>query len=209
MEQIRLSRAALFKGLIGISGVFILDKVSKKTTDFPVETLAEPISPEKDPSYSETTIEQGLMILAKLLVSKVFEQLKIAHGNKSLKSEELIQFLQEKPLEGLIELGFIGPAMEETIFRLLPSVLIGKQGQRCDVGIPTSALFALIHNIEGDQLNTLKLAKSIPIAQFLGGLFYWYLMREKGFSHAVLGHTINNSAYFIGQLLLRAYPKTT
>ncbi|HEV7424713.1 MAG TPA: hypothetical protein VGO21_06045, partial [Candidatus Paceibacterota bacterium] len=63
------------------------------------------------------------------------------------------------------------------------------------------------HNIELKKSLELKIHKSVPLSQFMGGLLYWYLMRERGYSHAVLAHSINNSVPFsIGALLFKIYP---
>lgn len=57
--------------------------------------------------------------------------------------------------------------------------------------------------------NKLELTKTVPLSQFMGGLFCWYLMREKGFSHAVLAHSINNATeYSIGKYLYESQGKS-
>jgi predicted RNA binding protein YcfA (HicA-like mRNA interferase family) len=41
----------------------------------------------------------------------------------------------------------------------------------------------------------------------MGGLFYWYLMRERGFSHAALAHSTHNATVLaIGKLLYKIFP---
>jgi len=165
---------------------------------------------EKENSYTETMLAQSLLMVAKVLAVSIFKKLKIEHGNKTLSEKELIDYLKAKPIELIIEGGVLLPVVEEAIFRALPSSLIDNKNKshRWDIGIPTSLIFALAHNIGVDEFEELEFKKSVPIAQFMGGLFYWYLMREKGYSHAVLAHSMNNIIPIsIGALLFRIYPK--
>ncbi len=167
------------------------------------------ITEKKDNSYAETALEQGLVASAKLLAKFILRKLKIEHGNKSLSEEKILKYLKEKPIESLIEIGFLGPVFEESVFRALPSGFIDSKDKSCrwDVGIPVSAIFALVHNFDKNEFGNLKFEKSIPLSQFMGGLFYWYLMREKGYSHAVLAHLMNNTmAVSVGVLLFKIFP---
>jgi len=164
----------------------------------------------KEGSYMETVVEQSLMMGAKHIASAIFEKLKIEHGNPLLSDEKIIEYLRDKPISGLLEAGVLGPIIEEALFRALPSGFIDKNDKRSrwEIGIPTSLLFALVHNLKKEESGELQFAKSVPISQFMGGLFYWYLMREKGYSHATMAHSMNNAIPLsIGILLFKAYPE--
>jgi membrane protease YdiL (CAAX protease family) len=83
------------------------------------------------------------------------------------------------------------PVSEEAIFRLVPSATanaLGLKGNIWEVGAGTSAAFASTHgfkNKDGDI--------TLPIPQFTLGMFTWWLQRNRGYTHAVLAHSINNS----------------
>lgn len=165
----------------------------------------------KEHSYTETAIEQSLIMGANYVAEAIFEKLKIEHGNKTLNVEDIIEYFRDKPIDGLLKVGILGPVIEETLFRALPSGLfINKKDaqHRWDIGIPVSLLFALSHNLKQEEWGELQFVKSVPFSAFIGGLFYWYLMREKGYSHAVMAHSINNTIPMsIGILLFKAYPE--
>ena len=164
----------------------------------------------KENSFTETAVEQSLMMGAKYIANAIFEKLKIEHGNQSLSDEKMIEYLKDKPINGLLKAGVLGPIIEEALFRALPAGFIDKNDKRSrwEIGIPTSLLFALAHNFKEEESGELQFAKSIPISQFMGGLFYWYLMREKGYSHATMAHSMNNAIPMsIGILLFKAYPE--
>jgi len=170
--------------------------------------LDEKTEEAKNP-YTQTLLEQGLVMVAKSIAESTFEKLGIEHGNKSLTDERLVEMLRDKPIEGLLEGGILGPVLEEAIFRALPSSLINNMSRRSrwGIGISSTVLFALAHNREPDESGNIQFAKSIPISQFMGGLFYWYLMRERGYTQAVLAHSANNTvALSIGILLFKSYP---
>lgn len=135
----------------------------------------------KDNSFKKTAIEQILMMIAESVVNAVFKELGMRVGNQSLSAEKLVEYLRDKPIIGLIKLGVLGPAIEEALFRALPDGFIDKNDRRrrWDIGIPTSILFALSHNLKREDSGELRFVESVPISQFMGGLFYWYLMRER------------------------------
>ena len=161
-------------------------------------------------SYAETAIEQSLMMGAKYIANAIFEKLKIENENKSLSDEEIIECLRDRPISSLFATGVLAPVIEEALFRALPSAFIDENDKqhRWDIGIPTSLLFALVHNFKKEESGELRFLKVVPINQFMGGLFYWYLMREKGYSHATMAHSMNNAIPLsIGILLVKAYPE--
>jgi hypothetical protein len=161
-------------------------------------------------SYAKTIIESNLLLAADIIAIKTLNALGIDH-TKPIDKEELERIFKNTSISDVIAITFAGPLSEETIFRLLPSKIIdylsrNKNSHWWEVGIPISFLFAFAHNLDFDE-EGLKFQKAIPLSQFMGGLFYWYLMRERGFSHAVLAHSTHNATILaIGKLLYKIFP---
>ena len=185
------------------------DKNSKETV-----TQDQQQETEKADSYAKTVLQQILVIGAEELVDSVLKKLGVGYGRESLSEEEITKYLKKNPIEGIIKLGVLCSVVEETLFRLLPSSFIDRNSKshRWDIGIPMSAIFALMHNIEEvgfkEDKVEVKFAKPVPVSLFMAGLFFWYLMRERGYSHAVLAHFIHIAVPLsIGALLFKIYPE--
>ena len=141
--------------------------------------------------------------------------LKLPIGNAAVKSQAVtkssiirtIEAFERDPalavkLYGSV--GILGPALEEGLFRILPSKLINRQEMQWSVGIPSSLAFAALHNIirEGQPANTaiqltdrtLFSLDMVPLPQFLLGAFCWYAMKRYGDLAPILAHTFNNQA---------------
>ena len=211
-EQATLSRRAFLKFLGAIGATIAMEQIGVKAVEAQGrKETAKTKQHNKEYSYKETAIEQSLMIVAECIAETIFEKLKIEYGNHTLSEEELIEYFRDKPIEGLLQAGALGPVIEEALFRALPSrIFTNKKDKRhkWEIGIPTSLLFAFAHNMRRKDLGKLEFVKSVPIAQFMAGLFWWYLMRKKGYSHAVMAHSINNTIPMsIGILLFKTYPE--
>lgn len=111
------------------------------------------------------------------------------------------------------------PFAEEIAFRLLPTMAwISKQdvSDRWDVGIASALAFAYMHNIEQTNVKIGNLVfpmptgrmhiQSIPINQFVLGIYTWFAMRRRGFSHAMLAHSIHNLVALITREKAHAPP---
>lgn len=143
-------------------------------------------------NYVQTAEQALLMTAAKLIGTHVLKKIGIEHSNPVTK-EDIKKILTLNP-KTILAYVIAYPVGEEAVFRLLPNLFLPKNGKmRWDVGVPVSMLFAAIHNID-DPVEGKWFQKSIPLTQFVGSLFYWYLIRERGFSHSVLAHSINNAS---------------
>jgi hypothetical protein len=168
---------------------------------------------EKGDSYIRTVIETQLMLIGENLANKVLRKLGL-EPTRPLSEKEWQRILENTSIEDIIEAVLLAPGVEETLFRLIPSKFIDmltkdKKSHRWEIGIPVSILFALCHKL-GEIEEELKSKKTIPLSQFMGGVFLWYLMRERGFSHAVLAHSIHNATVLaIAKLLYKIFPKKT
>lgn len=158
--------------------------------------------------YVNTVVETALMEVSSVIASKILDGVDLPHGNQSITDTQAKDLLSKFDLKLITLDTVLLPIIEETVFRLYPSALLGKGGgNHWDVGIPTSALFALIHNFNQKDKIRLQFQNSIPISEFIGGLFYWYLVRERGFPHSVFAHTLGNSGRLaIGSLLYQGFP---
>lgn len=171
------------------------------------DTICQRLGARKG-SYKETFIQSMLMVSVALSTDIGLNLLGIRTGNAGsdeVEEGEYAHYIRSMSPRRLFERfieGSVGyPLAEEAIFRLFPSFLIdtlvGRNKKRYwRVGIPGSVLFGVVHSIGTDPNDNLVL-ESLPVTQTMGGLFQWYLMREKGFSHAVLAHGAHNAALFI------------
>jgi len=182
----------------------IVDAVKNFTQSIDWEKFDQNLS--KDSSYKEAILGQALIRLASEIGELVLHDFKIKTGNPSLSNKSIEEMLQKAPLESYVKAVIVGPLIEEWVFRLMPSTLLADQYlQRKDsvweLGVPLSAIFAWVHNIESvteeDKTNLKLHLDSVPLNQFLSGLFFWYLMRQKGFNHAALAHMFNNNTSYM------------
>lgn len=145
-------------------------------------------------SYTGTFTEGNLVILAKMVAANLIKN----SGNAGQKADP--EYFNDP--QNILMIGFIGPLIEEVLFRLIPAGF----GTDWSVGIPATIIFAGVHNIvEVDGKVVLDL-KTIPVTQFMGGVFYWYLMKYKGLDHAILAHMQNNLVATIASQLGRIFP---
>lgn len=108
------------------------------------------------------------------------------------------------------------PIIEETQYRGMPSLMLSRvdgrekplkdmligtdDGIRMTrkellVGIVTSFLFGLTHNITGEGLNIKTVSvetKTIPASIIFSGGIYWYLQRKFGIVSNIAAHTMHN-----------------
>jgi len=187
----------------------ITDAVKNFTQSIDWERFDENLS--KDSSYKEAILGQALIRIASEIGERILHDIKIKTGNLSLSNKDVEEMLEKAPLESYIRTVIIGPLIEEWVFRLIPSTLIADQKLKrkdtvWELGVPLSALFAWMHNIEDIKeggKTTFKLhLDSVPLNQFMSGLFFWYLMRQKGFNHAALAHMFNNMLLICSQRFL-------
>lgn len=141
-----------------------------------------PMTPIKE-TYEETQIGQTIAESTLVTIGKIL----ILASNQSLRRKEPRIYING-PVDA-IEATTILPLLEEAVFRALPSYLIdqagGKMGELYwQIGVPTSSAFAAIHGL-----------KPIPLTHFLGGVYNWYVMRKRGYGHAVTAHATNNAIF--------------
>ena len=105
------------------------------------------------------------------------------------------------------------PPLEELAFRGFPAGLVSSLEHREDpvadvftgtgglgmtrrefiIGVTSSALFGVVHNVTDKGIDT----KTIPASQTIGGMVYWYIQRKLGIAANTLAHASNNFRAFI------------
>ena len=102
--------------------------------------------------YLETVMETSLLYIGELIMNTIVAKLKIEQPSKVMQDPDRIKSLIQKPFQDFILNAIAAPAIEETLFRLVPSAFIGKKGGiRWDAGIPVSVIFALAHNLDVNE----------------------------------------------------------
>ncbi len=177
------------------------------------EALRSALTVEADGSYLRTTAEALAEYTISSLLGEALETAGVKVGNQSMKPlfgaslrpEGRSPLLHRAAYHGAALVG--APIAEEAIFRLYPVmrwIAAHDVGDHWDLGLATSLAFAYIHNIRPLHPALPVPVKfeltSVPIHQFCLGLYTWYAMRRRGFSHAVLAHAMHNSASAWGNL---------
>lgn len=175
---------------------------------------------QKNPDYVRSMIETSLMNMAEGIASEVARYLNIPSGGGYAQSEEFAEKLKNFSWKDFFRGTVVAGLVEEAIFRLQPSIeLDTEQLQQQDDpnyrerywgrGVYEAGVFAIAHNFYFEN-GKLRFAKTVPIEQFIAGIYFWYVMRERGFSHAAFSHAFNNTLCFdIAELLRKQLPKKT
>lgn len=164
------------------------------------------------PSVSELTKQLGLHKLSRRELFNTFKQTGwtiIGLGFLQMVGASKIEFLNKGPRDTVylmpqkdvprenLRTSLLSPALEEMIFRLIPSLIFARNtdGYQWKVGVPTSIFFAILHT---DHLR-------FPLHEFLFGLFSWHLMRKKGFVHAYFAHALNNTSAVLRNIITKPF----
>lgn len=149
---------------------------------------------------SSKVMEKKIEQIDKMFTMKQGDWQNLNEEEQKIIMRKLLKAMQAVIIPILASATVIAPTLEEMIHRYLPAkIFISKDDKRMrwDIGIPSSAIFAFMHGsaINEEEFEPLKKAipPSIPFTQFIAGIFFWYLMREKGISHSILAHFIHNS----------------
>lgn len=132
---------------------------------------------------------------------------RIGNTQKPLEQNPLLREVEKNALIQLTASWVAAPLAEELIFRAFPKNQWAQgQDMRWDVGITTSLLFALHHNITGSLTPPrigIDLSRIHALA-FPVGLFCWLKVKRGGYYHAVAthsGHNVGTAAHAIWQEL--------
>lgn len=188
----------------------------------PAESLGDRVQDTLDTktSHLDTALQTLPITALNTGISLVSHKMGVATGNskyhdhkpvtvaekleKENKLREVAYMPRSAVLAGIPGMVVITPAVEETIFRLLPSKvlnLIGVSGNAWPVGLADAIWFAGVH-----RKNEESGIKTIPVQQFNLGLWTWWLQRNRGFSHALTAHSTNNAV--AAAWIMGSYEKT-
>lgn len=168
--------------------------------------------------FSRTIVDTLAFNIARFgVLVPVLDKLGIPYGSPSADPAQLPFWDEDHPVRSKILKTVLGssviPAGEEFGFRLGPSANFAdfSSSTRWDVGIPSSIVFALMHNlIKDNETKGFKFTKeSIPITQFFGGLFYWKIFRERGYWHSVVAHGVSNLSLVVCEEAQTLFKNTT
>ena len=185
----------LLRDLLVIGGLGAYGSKVEKTLENFSDSLINKLGIKKG-SYRETAIQQILVTASQFALSAALYSRAVEVGNQGMLNTMVINFIKDYPLIFLAGTVVAAPLVEE-FSRYSASKLFARGGgRRWDMGIATSTVFALSHSFELADLPHIGIRPSIPLPQFSGGMFAWYLLREKGYTHAAFGHALNNAIGF-------------
>jgi hypothetical protein len=156
--------------------------------------------------YVQTSVETALLAVGELMFVKAAHEAGIRIGGRGVSREEINQ-LASLDLNRVLLSCLVYPMNETVLFQFFPSLEIDQTDKtkplhergklHMGVGAVSSLLFAAMHNFAQSKPGsaspiTLK-TDSLPLPQFANGLFFWYLTRKRGVSHALLSHMEMNS----------------
>ncbi len=174
----------------------------------------------KDLNYLRTVGETELLFIGSGLLQTALERYsgkKFGNAN----ADEFTRRSQASPISFALLGSVISPIIEEISFRLYPALILDDKENdtssrvieeisadiKWKIGLTTSVLFALAHNIKQTPDGKLTFGEHIPLGLFLKGLYYWYLMRKRGVDHSIVAHVTNNATVWaIITTLNKLYP---
>lgn len=108
------------------------------------------------------------------------------------------------PVANLASSLVVSPFIQELAFREFPRIRFASgESMRWDVGLVSSVLFTLYHNIHGTFAPpSIKIdTKRIHALAFPMGFFLWWKVKREGYYHAVATHLGHNAGVTIYSLL--------
>lgn len=219
-----LSRRQFLRAVAAFGGVLLIDQVLPRpqaqaqtveppesqpdgqpfSTSEPQAQMINDKSSELEPSLMDTAKESIVFTAAKLMADQTLRELGVP---LTPTSESMNEKILKKPLKAFMEGVVLAPLIEEALFRLFPSWILSywTKDTAWAVGVPISVTFAYAHNFqEEEQKKYTFLKDKLPIPHFMAGLYFWMLMRERGFSHATTAHGVGN---FASMMAARVYNK--
>lgn len=185
----------LLRDILVIGGLGTYGSKIEKTLENFSDSLINRLGIKKS-SYRETAVQQVLMTTSQFVLSAALYSRSVEVGNQGMLNTMVIDFIKNNPLLFFAGTVVAAPLIEEFSRYSTSEIFARGGGRRWDMGMATSAVFALGHSFDITDLSNVRFKPSIPLPQISGGMFAWYLLRDKGFSHAAFGHALNNAFGF-------------
>lgn len=184
-----INRRNLIKGATALGFIGVgMGSGSAAAAVFDLVAPPEPVD-ENAATYLRTSLEQHLVMIGEIITVKVMKAaFGVESGNAGM-TQKMIEKLLKNPARMWALLTVIAPTVEEALFRYLPAALFGNSWL---VGSISAGLFASAHGL-----------KKLPLPQFIGGIWFWYLMKHRGISHAVIAHAVNNNTAAVMMILTK------
>lgn len=134
-----------------------------------------------------------------VLATGQFDFLEDSLITHSANAQEMLHQFDKNPTGLAVDAVLTKPILEETVFRLAPSILaaaIAKNNPTLalGIGLASSAGFSAYHNIEGDfQLHPEHMSIGQNGFHFAAGLGLWTIAQQRGVSHAYAAHMTANA----------------
>ena len=148
--------------------------------------------------FWRTLVESIVMWAANIGLGAVVDRLGLQHGGRAADGELYAEQVEDSPVGLYAQECWILPIVEEGFFRLFPSsFFVEEQPPNIDnhwgTGLVSAALFAAIHNFSKPEEGKIRLHfDSVPLEQFVLGVYCWYAQRQGGFVHAAGSHVLYN-----------------
>ncbi|MDP3998844.1 MAG: hypothetical protein Q8P89_04495 [bacterium] len=224
----RLSRRRFLKLAVVVGGAALINQATGSNGD--QEASAQPqvrsrldVVPTKQSPQELSTANQQTSAQGPLLLDTIKEAAIFAAGTTVTDvvarkiglpinplSERGKKMIREKPVRALEE-SIIAAPIEEAIFRLAPNLLLNDSSHsgRWETGILASLVFAYVHNFQDNEKpgKYRFIRDKFPLSHFLMGGYFWKIIRERDFNHAVTAHvTANALIVSTRRLLYKIFP---
>ena len=195
----------------GISGLHFTTQ--KAFADEPVTQASDTLDQKPDiltqvadTIVSTTGLEAGE--LASVLLLNVYEA---PVGTAT--TEDEMKLLSKANIEDIFNGSMTGAVYE--LFRWVPNWIFGRSsGDKWEVGIPVSVMFAMIGNSKyvpfehGGKKPQYFSGGKMPIFPFVDGLLYWNILRDKGLPYSALAHSWKSLVTLsLGRTVARKSPR--
>lgn len=147
------------------------------------------------PSLIETGKETVLLLIAESATFPIFNKLGIPIGNAGA-DKTFLKKVASMPSDKLVTSIARVVIIEEAAFRLLPNLFLpnNSKDDAWGIGLLSSLLFAGSHNLERNEKKQWSISiKALPFYQFVNGLYFWKVIRERGFPYSVFAHLFLDS----------------
>lgn len=128
-----------------------------------------------------------------------FDFLKDSLITHSANAQEMLDQFERSPAGLAVDAVVTKPILEETIFRLVPSILAATIARNnpalaLSIGLASSAGFSVYHDIGGDfRLHPEHMSLGQNGFHFAAGLGLWTIAQQRGISHAYAAHMSANA----------------